>query len=246
MTAAAAASKSGKMGGGTKAALLVLALWSLISLVVIVVWSTSPDLKSSARCRQDLRESREKVAGAEALWARDKDELQRRLERARERLEWQEAALEALRRRLAIANRTLDDCRAREAVLMANVSALQAEAELQQRTQLNLTNQLRHQQDHAEALEHNLTQSGHLVAACSSLKAAADNHAAAAHTQTLACEANREFVRKQLVKCQEAASEAPPPPQTHQNSVPPGSRSGTLSAAPAMLALTLCARLLVS
>ncbi|XP_077441156.1 uncharacterized protein LOC144063072 [Vanacampus margaritifer] len=249
MTTAAAeavTSKSGKMGSGTKAALLVLALWSVVSLVVIVVWSTSPDLKSSASCRQDLRDSREKILGAEALWAQDKDELERRLAGARERLERHEAALEMLDRRLRLANRTLDACQAREAVLMANISVLQEEAELQQQAQLNLTNQLQRLEDHAEALQHNLTQSGHLVAACSSLKAAADNHAAAAQTQTLACEANREFLHKQLVKCQEAASEAPPPPQTHQNPAPPGSGSGKLSAAPAMVALTLCGRLLVS
>lgn len=116
MTAAAAAagSKSGGMGTGTKAALLVLALWSLISLVVIVVWSTSPDLKSSARCRQDLRQSHEKMLGAEALWARDKDELERRLAEAHERLERREAALALLDGRLRLVNQSLDACVARE------------------------------------------------------------------------------------------------------------------------------------
>ncbi|XP_019711343.1 uncharacterized protein LOC109506808 [Hippocampus comes] len=209
MTAAAAAgSKSGGMGTGTKAALLALALWSLISLVVIVVWSTSPDLKSSARCRQDLRQSHEKILGAEALWARDKDELERRLAAAHERLERHEAALALLDGRLRLANRTLDACVAREAVLLANISVLREEAALLLQTQLNLTDQLQREEDHAEALQHNLTQSDHRAAACSSLKAAADSLAAAAQTQTRACDADREFLRKQLVKCQEAASEA--------------------------------------
>ncbi|XP_061635399.1 uncharacterized protein si:ch211-1a19.3 [Phyllopteryx taeniolatus] len=242
----AAESETGKMGGGTKAALVLLALWSVISLVVIVVWSTSPDLKSSARCRQDLRESREKILGAEALWAQDRDELEERLGVARERLESQEAAMAAMAQRLHRANRSLDECRAHQAVLMANISTLQEEAELMRQTQLNLTNQLKRQEGHVEALQHNLTQSGHVAAACSSLKAAADNRAAAAQTQTRACEADQDFLRKQLVKCQEAQSEAAPPPQTHQNPAAAGSRSGGLSAAPAIVLLAFCARLLVT
>ncbi|XP_061680762.1 uncharacterized protein si:ch211-1a19.3 [Syngnathoides biaculeatus] len=243
---AAGESKRGKMGAGTKAALVLLALWAVISLVVIVVWSTSPDLKSSARCRQDLRETREKNLGAEALWAQDRDELEERLRVARERHERQEAALAALAQRLHAANRTLEECRAHQAVLMANISVLQEEAELMQQTQLNLTNRLKLQEDHVEVLEHNLTQSGHRAAACSSLKAAADNRADAAQTQTRACEADRDFLRKQLVKCQEAQPESAKPPHSHRDPAPPGSRSGGLSAAPGVVALAFWARLVVS
>ncbi|XP_037105460.1 uncharacterized protein si:ch211-1a19.3 [Syngnathus acus] len=241
---AAATSKSGKMGSGTKAALVVLALWSVISLVVIVVWSTSPDLKSSARCRQDLRESQEKILGAEALCVQDKDELERRLAEAHQRLRHQEAALALLDQRLRHTNQTLNACYTREAVLMANISVVREGAELLQRAQLNLTNQLQRQEDHVEALKHNLTQSDHLVAACSSLKAAADNHAAAAHIQTRACEAKQEFLRKQLVKCQKAAAEAPPP--LPQNPAPPESRSGRLCTAPTIVALLFGSRFLIN
>ncbi|XP_049587525.1 uncharacterized protein si:ch211-1a19.3 [Syngnathus scovelli] len=241
---AAATSKSGKTGSGTKAALVVLALWSVISLVVIVVWSTSPDLKSSARCRQDLRESQEKILGAEVLCVQDKDELEQRLAEAHQRLRHQEAALALLDQRLRHANQTLDACYTREAVLMANMSVVREGAELLQRAQLNLTNQLQRQEDHAEAMQHNLTQSDHLVAVCSNLKAAADNHAAAAHIQTRACEAKQEFLRKQLVKCQKVAAEASPPPQ--QNPAPPESRSSRLCTAPTIVALVFGSRLLVN
>ncbi|XP_057698297.1 uncharacterized protein si:ch211-1a19.3 [Corythoichthys intestinalis] len=241
----AAASQSTKMGVGTKVALALLSLWSLVSLVVIVTWSTSPDLQSSARCRQELRDSREKTLGAQALWAQDKDELEERLRRANERHAREEAALDLLARSLEHANLTLDECQQRQTVLLANISTLQEEAELQRQAHLNLTDRLQGLESHAEALQHNLTQSGHQAAVCSSLKAAADNHAAAAQTQTRACEANLDFLRKQLVKCQDAESVAPPPPQT-QSEQP--SESGSRSAAPSAVALVvvLCAGLLAS
>ncbi|XP_077573720.1 uncharacterized protein LOC144197043 [Stigmatopora nigra] len=240
-----ATAKKGKMGLGTKVALALLSLWSLISLVVIVTWATSPDLQSSARCRQELREGRERSLGAQELWARDKEQLDQELRRARQESQSRQAALQLVAQSLREANLTLDDCRQRQVLLLANVSGLQEEAELQRQRHLNLSEEFRRQEGHAEVLRHNLTQSRHLEEACSSLKAAADNQASAAQTQTRACRADRDFLRKQLVECQEAKSRAALPPQGRSQ---PPSQSGSGFAMPsaAALALALWAGLLAS
>ncbi|XP_077464123.1 uncharacterized protein LOC144079318 [Stigmatopora argus] len=246
MTAAKTA-KKGKMGLGTKVALALLSLWSLVSLVVIVTWATSPDLQSSARCRQELRESRERSLGAQELWARDKEQLDEELRRSRQESERREAALQLMAQSLRHANLTLDDCRQRQVLLLANVSSLREEAELQLERHLNLSEELRRQEGHAEALRHNLTQSRHLEEACSSLKAAADNQASAAQTQTRACRADRDYLRKQLVECQEAKSRAAPPPQSRsQPTSQTGSGSRFTTPSAAALALALWAGLLAS
>ncbi|XP_054645790.1 uncharacterized protein si:ch211-1a19.3 [Dunckerocampus dactyliophorus] len=238
------ATSSKSSGSGTKVALALLALWSIISLVVIVVWSTSPDLKSSARCRQELQENTEKLEGAKVVWSKNKEALEEQLEEARRQRERQEVRMAALLQRLHAANATLEACHDHKAVMQANISTLQEEAEHLWRAQVNLTAQLRHQEDQVEVLQHNLTQADHRMEACVSLKAAADNHATAAQTQTRACEANQKFLHKQLLKCKEPDSEAPPPPQTQND--PAGSTATPLAAMSAVTLLASCVSLLMT
>lgn len=89
----------------------LLALWSIISLVVIVVWATSPDLKGSAECRAALQESTEKLEGAKVVWNKNKIALEELLEAEKQQHEQRRAEIAILLQRLSDINSTLDECR---------------------------------------------------------------------------------------------------------------------------------------
>lgn len=88
-----------------------LALWSIVSLVVIVVWATSPDLKGSAQCRAELRDATEKLEGAKVVWNKKKEELVELVEAGRQEREHQRAEILLLLGRLNATNATLEACR---------------------------------------------------------------------------------------------------------------------------------------
>jgi len=89
----------------------VLALWSIISLVTIVVWATSPDLKGSAQCRADLQDMTEKLEGAKVVFSKDKVALEELVEEAREEQVRQRGEILVLLGRLNATNATLEECR---------------------------------------------------------------------------------------------------------------------------------------
>lgn len=89
----------------------VLALWSIVSLVVIVVWATSPELKGSASCRAELQEVTEKLEGAKVVWTKNKVALEELLAAERQRQEQRRAEAALLLRRLSAINRTREECR---------------------------------------------------------------------------------------------------------------------------------------
>lgn len=90
--------------------LALLALWSIISLVVIVVWATSPDLKSSAQCRAELQDLTEKLEGAKVVWNKNKQALEELVEAEREKQEQQRAEILLLLGSLNATNVTLEEC----------------------------------------------------------------------------------------------------------------------------------------
>lgn len=87
----------------------LLAIWSIISLIIIVVWATSPDMKSSSQCRTELQELREKHEGAKVVWTKDRraledlvrqawknqSVLQRQIDQQKEQLRFLNLSLEA-------------------------------------------------------------------------------------------------------------------------------------------------------
>lgn len=90
--------------------LCLLALWSIVSLVVIVVWATSPDLKGSAQCRADLQEATEKLEGAKVVWNKNKVALEDLLEAERQEREQLKLQVLLLQGQLKATNITLDEC----------------------------------------------------------------------------------------------------------------------------------------
>ena len=53
-----------------------LALWSVISLITIVVWATSPDMKGASQCRAELQAMQKKFDDEKEVWAKDRQALE--------------------------------------------------------------------------------------------------------------------------------------------------------------------------
>ncbi|XP_075935213.1 uncharacterized protein LOC142935031 [Anarhichas minor] len=212
----AASSKSSQTAKNVVLALL--AFWSLVSLIIIVVWGTSPDLKSSAVCRAELQEVTEKMEGAKVVWSKNKVALEELLEEARQDQDRQRVQNLLLLGRLNATNATLEESRQENAVLNRNISVLLESVQQLRQTEVNLTAQIALQEEHMEALQQNLTEAGHLTESCSSLRAAAESRMLAAQSQTRACESRQQYLHKQLLKCQDVDSEAPQETQQQDSS----------------------------
>ncbi|XP_032427154.1 uncharacterized protein LOC116725307 [Xiphophorus hellerii] len=221
----------------------LLALWSIISIIVIVVWSTSPDLKGSAKCRAELREATEKLEGAKVVFDKDRRALEEKAVEAWKEQDRLKADILLLLGRLNATNVTLDECWLKNVVLVENVTALQDDVRLLQQREANLTEQLGLQKEHIEALQQNLTQAFHETESCFSLKTAAESQMSAAQSQTKSCESKQQYLEKQLQKCKASESEARKVNQAGSSaSSSPNSAAAPLAGIPA-LTLLLCAAL---
>lgn len=212
----AAASRSSQTAKNVVIALLTL--WSIISLIIIVVWATSPDLKSSAKCRAELQEVTEKMEGAKVVWNKNKVALEEMVEAGREVQDRQGAQILLLLDRLNTTNATLEKCRQKNVVLNGNISVLQETVEQLRLTEANLTIQLSQQEDLIETLQQNMTQIVHETESCISLKAAAESQMLAAQSQTKGCESRKQYLQKQLQKCKDVDAEAPQQMQPKEDS----------------------------
>ncbi|XP_008404574.1 uncharacterized protein LOC103463152 [Poecilia reticulata] len=221
----------------------LLALWSIVSIIIIVVWATSPDLKGSAQCRAELREATEKLEGAKVVFNKDRQALEEKTLKAVEEQERLKADILLLLGRLNAANVTLEECRLKNVVLAGNVTALLDDVWLLQQREANLTERLGLQEEHIEALQQNLTQAFHEAESCFSLKTAAENQKSAAQSLTKVCESKRQYLEKQLQKCKAAESETPQVNQAgSSSSSSPNSAAAPLAGIPA-LTLLICAAL---
>ncbi|XP_029002462.1 uncharacterized protein si:ch211-1a19.3 [Betta splendens] len=213
----AASSKSSQTAKNIVMALL--AIWSIISLIVIVVWATSPVPKTSAQCYAELQEVTERLEGGRVVWTKDKQALEEKVMEEREKVEQHKVQILLLHQHLNASNASLEECQQEKVVLMGNISLLQENMELLRRTQKNLTTELSLREEHIEALQQNLTQAFHRTNACRSLNDAARSETLAAKSQTKACEAQLQHHSKQLQKCRSDAVVAKqiPPQQQEQD-----------------------------
>lgn len=63
--------------------LVILTLWSIVSIVILVVWATSPNMKGAAQCRAELQDATERLEGAKVKFQKDKVALEEKVEEAR-------------------------------------------------------------------------------------------------------------------------------------------------------------------
>uniref|UniRef100_A0A3Q2SR57 Uncharacterized LOC105940208 n=1 Tax=Fundulus heteroclitus TaxID=8078 RepID=A0A3Q2SR57_FUNHE len=222
----------------------LLSIWSIASIIIIVVWATSPDFKGSAQCRAELRELTEKLEGAKVVFNKDKVALEEQVLEAREEQDRLRGEILLMLGRLNATNATLDECRQQNVELTENVTALQEDVRLLQQKEANLTAQLGLQEERVEALQLNLTQAAHQTETCFSLKAAADSQMLAAQSQTKGCESREQYLGKQLQKCKAAESAAPQEKNqaSSSESAPPKDAAAPLAGIPA-LTLVLSAAL---
>ncbi|XP_015259322.1 PREDICTED: uncharacterized protein LOC107103960 [Cyprinodon variegatus] len=187
----------------------LLTIWSLIAIIILVVWATSPDLKGSAQCRRELKEMTEKLEGAKVVHGKDKAALEEKVLEAREEKDKLKREILLLLGHLNATNATLEACQQKNIMLAENISALQEDVRLLQQSEANLTEELNLQKEKVEVLELNLTRAVHQTESCYSLKAAAESQMLAAQSQTKACNVEQQYVKLQLEKCKAAQSEAP-------------------------------------
>ncbi|XP_043985194.1 uncharacterized protein si:ch211-1a19.3 [Gambusia affinis] len=221
----------------------LLALWSIVSIIIIVVWATSPDLKGSAQCRAELQEATKKLEGAKVVFEKDRQALEEKAVEAWKEQDRLKADILLLLGRLNATNVTLEECWLRNVVLAENITALQDDVRLLQQREANLTEQLGLQKEHIEALQQNLTQAFHQTESCFNLKTAAESQMSAAQSQTKACESKQQYLEKQLQKCKVSESEARKVNQAGSSVSPSrNSAAAPLAGIPA-LTLLICAAL---
>lgn len=53
-----------------------LALWSIISIIIIVVWATSPDMKEASQCRKEMQTLTVKHDKEKVVWVKNQRALE--------------------------------------------------------------------------------------------------------------------------------------------------------------------------
>lgn len=225
----------------------LLAIWSIISIIIIVVWATSPDLKGSAQCRAELRDMEAKLEGEKVVYSKNKAALEDKVLEAREEQERLRGEILVLLGRLNATNVTLEECRQEKVVLTENVTALQEDVRLLQQKEANLTEQLSLREERIEVLQMNLTQAVHQAETYLSLKAAAESQMLAAQSMTKVCESKQQYLERQIQKCKAAETETPQEKQAGSSaSSPPKDAAVPLAGFPALTLLALVALHLIT
>lgn len=221
-----------------------LALWSIISLIIIVVWATSPDMKGASQCRQELQALNEKLEGAKVVWNKDRRALEALVREGWNNQTLLQGQIDTYKETLAHLNVSLEECHQDNALLNANITALENEIETHKATEANLTAQLSLQKEEIEWLQSNLTQKLHEIDSCEALRSAAESLQTAAEKTTAACQANKQYLHTQLIKCQKEAQKEDSnhqQQQTPDSSAPMGAHSTPLALALSLLPALLLA-----
>lgn len=87
----------------------LLALWSIISLIIIVVWATSPDLKDSD-CNAELKTLKKKFDEEKHVWTKDRHALEELARQGRTNQSLLLTRLDQLKDHLQSLNQSLDTC----------------------------------------------------------------------------------------------------------------------------------------
>ncbi|MEQ2217327.1 hypothetical protein XENOCAPTIV_005517, partial [Xenoophorus captivus] len=89
----------------------LLVVWFIISIIIIVVWATSPDLKGSAQCRAELQDMATKLEGAKVQFSENKMALEEQVLEAREDQDRLKGKILLLVGHLNTTNTMLEECR---------------------------------------------------------------------------------------------------------------------------------------
>ncbi|KAI2659421.1 Nuclear matrix constituent protein 1 [Labeo rohita] len=180
-----------------------LALWSIISLIIIVVWATSPEMKGASQCRTEMQALRERHEGAKVVWNKDRKALEELVRQGWRNQTALQKQIDEQKNQIQSLNVSLNTSQQENAILNENITILQGKIEQYKIMEENLTAEVTLQKDQIEALEHNLTLKAQELASCEALRIAAKQLQTAAEKQKQACETTRQYLQKQLMKCKE-------------------------------------------
>lgn len=178
-----------------------LALWSIISLIIIVVWATSPEMKGASQCRTEMQDLRERHEGAKVVWTKDRKALEELVRQGWRNQTALQTQIGQYKEQIQSLNISLNDSLQEIAILNENITVLDSRIEKYKLIEENLTAEISLQKDQIEALEHNLTLKAQELASCEALHLAAKQLQTAAEKQKQACETTKQYLQKQLMKC---------------------------------------------
>ncbi|XP_058648188.1 uncharacterized protein si:ch211-1a19.3 [Onychostoma macrolepis] len=180
-----------------------LALWSIISLIIIVVWATSPEMKGASQCRTEMQDLRERHEGAKVVWTKDRKALEDLVRQGWRNQTALQKQIDHYKEQIQSLNISLNDSLQEIAILNENITVLDSKVEKYKLIKENLTAEISLQTDQIEALEHNLTLKAQELASCEALHLASKQLQTAAEKQKQACETTKQYLQKQLTKCKE-------------------------------------------
>ncbi|CAB1317068.1 unnamed protein product [Coregonus sp. 'balchen'] len=190
-----ARSKSSKSSGTCcNLVMALLTLWSIVSLIVIVVWATSPHMKGVALCKVAQQALTEKMEGAKVVWEKEKQALLEAIRLSQENQTTLQQEMEVVAERLRETNVSLSLSLQENAMLHENETALRNAICLHRETQRNLSLDL----NLFEWLQFNFTQAVHQSHSCSASCDASNSQEVAAMSQMKACESSKHYLRTQM------------------------------------------------
>ncbi|KAG1960202.1 uncharacterized protein si:ch211-1a19.3 [Pimephales promelas] len=217
-----------------------LALWSIISLVIIVVWATSPDMKGASQCRKEMQALTERHEGAKVVWNKDRKALEELVRQGWRNQTALQKQIDQYKEQIQILNISLNVSQQENVILNGNITVLESKIEEYKLIEGNLTTEISLQKDQIEALEHNLTLKAQELASCEAFRLASKQLQTAAERQTQACETTKQYLQKQLMKCKDVDH------HEHQVHVDPnGNGAQGITTSSFTLAMIVCLSLLL-
>ncbi|XP_016346690.1 uncharacterized protein LOC107692240 [Sinocyclocheilus anshuiensis] len=180
-----------------------LVLWSIISIIIIVVWATSPEMKGASQCRKEMQALRERHEGTKVVWTKDRKALEELVRQGWRNQTALQKQIDQYKEQIQFMNISFNACLQENAILNGNITILDSKIEEYKLIEENLTAEISLQKDQIEALEHNLTLKAQELASCEALHLASKQLQTAAEKQKQACETTKQYLQKQLTKCKD-------------------------------------------
>ncbi|XP_052466112.1 uncharacterized protein LOC128022512 [Carassius gibelio] len=204
---------------------IVLSVWSIISLIVIVVLAILLNMKGDSQCQKEMQvESTKAFDELLRQGLKNQSALQKQIDQYKEQIQSENISLSA----------TLQE----NIILKGNITFLANKIEEYKLIKENLTAEIRLQKGQIEALEHNLTLKAKELASCEALGLASKQLQTAAEEQKRACETTKQNLEEQLTKCKIV--------EQHVNQAEhSGSRAQGITMSSVSLAMIVCLTLLL-
>ncbi|XP_023699619.1 uncharacterized protein [Paramormyrops kingsleyae] len=197
----------------------ILVIWSIISLVIIIVWATSSERKEQAnKCTTELEAQIQEYRSASVVWAKDREALEELIEKSREKEAQLSQDISRLWESQHKTNESLKISLEENVILRDNITALENETKSQRELVKNLTSEITAHKEKLEDLQYNLTQAFHLKESCEASWAAAINHQRAAESRYNALNISHMSLQNQLNRCKKDNSSISQQNQQNQQS----------------------------